>query len=273
MEDIPIKLSPSDDGTPYHASYHGGPTFPRVTVQLIFWGSAWPNPYSGPSASEVTAATQSMLSGPYLSGLLQYGVYLGALRGATFVSADPPNPLSKDDWHNKIWDLIDDGTFPEPDDPGGGNLYMLILPPDTVYDEPGVGGTHGSPWDYDPPFDVDFAYAGFVLNPGNLDGLMNRLSHEIVEACTDAAGNRNEAWTLDGLSHPHSEICDVCVNTAAPVNGVSMQGYWSNFDKGCIVPTVFSLRRFMLMKGLDPAKGLAVIVPPVKSVLDFILAG
>jgi hypothetical protein len=276
MGDMPIKLRPSDDGTVFNASNHGGTTLPRVSLQLIFWGSAWPNPPGGPTANQIIAATHSILRGPYLSSLLQYGVYLGTLRGTTFVSSDPPNPFSSNDWHNQIWDMIDNGTFPEPDDSGGLNLYMLIPQPGTLFSNSGLGGQHGSPWDYDFPLDIDYAYAGWAgwsAGQSTLDNLTTNLSHEIVEACTDAEAQHNDAWTIDGRSHPNNEICDVCEQTSAAVNGFMMQGYWSNFDRGCIVPTVFSVKRFMRMKGLDPSKGLKVINPPVTSVLAFILAG
>jgi hypothetical protein len=271
MSDLPIKWSPSDHNELFHASNHGGPVIGRVSLQLIFWGAAWPNPPSGPNAAQITAAAQKIVTGPYLSSLLQYGAYLGSLRGTTFVNSDPPNPFSKDDWHNKIWEMIDDGTFPEPDDAGGLNLYMFIPPWKTMFSDMSIGGSHGSPWDYDPPWDVDYVYAGFALNTNDLDTVTNNLSHEIVEACTDPEGQHDDGWTLDGRSHPESEICDVCENTKAVVDGVALQGYWSNFDNGCIVPTVFSLRRFLIMKGIDYSKGLRAL--KVTSVRSFIVAG
>jgi hypothetical protein len=205
-----------------------------------------------------------------MSGLLQYGVYLGSLRGTTIANDDPPNPFSSDDWHNKIQNMIDNGIFPEPDEPGGFNLYMFVLPVGTTC-VTGAPGAHGHPWNT--IIDVDMIYAGYATNDGSLGNLMVTLSHEVVEACTDPEAQHDDAWTIDGLAHPNSEICDVCSNSSWTVDGTSVQAYWSDFDHGCIVPTVFSLWRFMRMKGLDPSKGLAVLRPPVRSVRTFILAG
>lgn len=209
----------------YRASNNHGPVIPHVSLQLIFWGKDWPNQNPGPSADEITVAVQTMLSGPYMSGLLQYGIGFGSLRGTTIVGYDPPNPFSEHDWHSLIWSLIDNGEFPFPDEPGGRNLYMFITPPGVEYNPPNVTGAHGAPWQYDAPAEVDFAWAGFVTNPGtpisqnNLDSITRDLSHEIVEACTDAEGNHDDGWTLDGLQHPNNEICDVCQGTQARVGG------------------------------------------------------
>ena len=280
----PIIRRPADPGlSNFTVSNNHGAVIPRVSLQLIFWGKDWPRPSPGPSADAITAAVQGMLSGPYMSGLLQYGIGLGSLRGTTFVKYDPPNPFSKNHWHSLIWSLIDDGTFPFPDEPGGRNLYLFITPPGTTYDEivngQPVPGAHGDPWQDDGAGDIDFAWAGFATNPGktdvqaNLDSITTTISHEVVEACTDPEGDHDSAWKVYGLQADLNEICDVCTTTTVSVGGVAVQGYWSNFDNACIIPTAFSLQRFLRMKGLDPSKGLRGIQPPVTSVRTLILTG
>ena len=62
----------------------------NVHVQLIFFGSAWAASTTIPSISQVTAAVQSILAGPYMSYLAQYGVSRGTLRGTTLVTAFDP---------------------------------------------------------------------------------------------------------------------------------------------------------------------------------------
>jgi hypothetical protein len=280
MEPVPVKKSPSDKGPSYSIRNDQGAIIPHANLQLIFWGTAWPQPPTGPSAKQITLAVEALLRGPYMSGLLQYGIGLGrlALPGVTFVNDDPANPLEKGAWHEKIWDLINQGTFPKPTNPGGRNLYMFILPPGYTY-ETDIGGAHGYPWPDKPPFtDIEYAWAGFVLthyandNDGGIDfdGVTKRLFHEIVEACTDP---EDDGLTIDGLDHPNNEICDVCQNLTGRVDGFLVAGYWSLFDNACIIPTAFSLRRFMLMKGLDPSKGLRIIQPAVDSVRTLVTTG
>lgn len=235
-EKFDLKNPPDDGNSNITVSFHGGALIPSVSLELIFWGNAWTSQQTTPAAIEVVRATQNMLSGPYMSGLDQYGIGSGRLRdNGIIVLSDPPNPFSKDDWHNMIWDLIDQGTYPEPDDDGGRNLYMFILPPGVNYTDPNVGGIHGYPGDYDFPFDYDHAWAGFALNDGTLDTITTRLSHEIVEACTDP---EDDGWTIDGRSSPSDEIGDVCQNTTGRVNGVMVQAYWSQRDRACIIPPV-----------------------------------
>jgi hypothetical protein len=269
---IPVIINPSDSGSVYTLSNHHGAVIPHVSLQLIFWGKDWPRPQSGPSSDEITSAVRTMLASPYMSGLVQYGLALGSLRGTTFFPVDPVNPFAKDDWHAVVLDLINNGTFPFPDEPGGRNLYMIVAPRNFSY-ESDIGGAHGPIAQLDPPADIDTAWGAFVLNNNiNLIDLMRSLSHELVEACTDPESETDDGWTIDGLDHPGNEACDVCHYMAAKV-GATVEGYWSNFDKACIIPTAFSLRRFLLMKGLDPTKGVRTLHPPGGSVRALIIAG
>src|SRR5438105_7961849 len=60
------------------ATDHGGETLPNVPVYLIFSGPGWGTP-ANPSASAqaIESATDSLLSGPYLSRLSSYRADLG----------------------------------------------------------------------------------------------------------------------------------------------------------------------------------------------------
>ncbi len=270
-----IIVSPSDNGQTFHVSYQGGAIIPHVSVMLIFWGKDWPNNQPNcASAGVIVHAVARMLDGPHMSGLTQYSVGLGMELQPYHLQFDPDRPFTRDAWHNIIWDMIDTNILPEPDDPGGRNLYMFILPPNFPYEVPGVAGAHGPVPDAE-LIDLDYAWAGFITHDGNLDTIMVNLSHEIIEACTDPESQVDDGWTIDGLSHPNSEICDVCTNMKKTVNGVKLQGYWSNFDGACIVQTMFSLRRFLQMKGVDLSqnKPLSQLQPGVTDVLAFIKAG
>jgi hypothetical protein len=204
-------------------------------VQLLFWGNQWTQQNVSPSIGSVISAIQKILAGSYMSALGQYGIGPGTLSGATIITwPDPPNPFFADDWHNLIWDLIDNGTFPKPDSPDARNFYCFVLPPEVNFNDPNAVGAHGSPGDYDFPSAYDRVWAGWVMNDGRLDTVTRRFSHELVEACTDP---EDDGWTIDGRSPPLDEIGDVCLKTLGKVNGIAVQGYWSQRDRACIIPT------------------------------------
>jgi hypothetical protein len=99
-------------------SNDGGAIIANVSLQLLFWGAWWNNNPS-PSVAQVVDAVNTILQGPYMTALGQYGVGSGSLQGAWIITGrDPNNPFSDDDAHSIISDLIDQGSFPEPDDPG-----------------------------------------------------------------------------------------------------------------------------------------------------------
>jgi hypothetical protein len=271
----PIIATAADHGGTFHVSYKGGAVIPRVSVILIFWGLNWPNNQPNcASQAVIIDAVARMLDGPHMSGLAQYGIGLGLELSHHSLNFDPASPLTPDAWHTQIWDMIDAGTFPEPDDPGGRNLYMFIPPPNVPFINPMVTGAHAPVHDAE-LVDLDYAWAGFITHDGKIDTITTNLSHEIIEACTDPEAQVDDGWTIDGLAHPNCEICDVCTNTVQKVNGVAVQGYWSNFDGACIVQTMFSLRRFLQMKGFDLSqnKSLLQLQPGVTDVLAFVKAG
>jgi len=212
----------------------GGAIIGSVSLQLLFWGSSWAGTPS-PGVSNVISAVNSILEGPYMKSLRQYGVSQGSLTGAWIItSPDPPNPFSDDDAHRIISDLIDQGSFPEPDDPGGRNLYMLILPANVSSDQKGVIGEHLYDSDYDFPFDFDKAWFGWVTHDGTLDSLTATFSHELAEACSDPEGDGIQINPTSSTNW--NEICDVCCSTAR-LEGILVQSYWSDHDKACVIPT------------------------------------
>ncbi len=229
----------ADDGKKNHTvSDGGGKKITNVNIHLLFWGSQWLKASNSPSAGSVVNAVDSILSGPYFNGLSQYGVGSGQVADAFIItSPNPNNPFSDGDVSDMVWNLIDAGFFPEPDDAGGRNeFFAFIMPPGVnTSDTGGVIGNHYMAHDYDFPFDWDTAWCCWVMNNGTLDFVTKIFSHELVEACTDPEGDAIQVNPRNSSSW--NEIGDICQNSSGFVNGVFVQSYWSQKDKACIIPT------------------------------------
>jgi hypothetical protein len=220
-------------------SFEGGPTVVDITLVPIFYGSEWL--ISSPSYTEVMNGIATILDSPYLSQLDQYGFHsLSLKRPVLEMVANPPSRHSTDNPGDIVWDLIDNDVFPEPDDTGGHNIYMVFYPPNTSVSNPSYCAWHSQYWDYDFPFDVDWAWVGAVDFPvGNtssqiLDNIIKLFTHELVEILTDPEASGG--WTMDRTLHEGSEIADACNNTADHLRGFLVNAYWSERHKACIIP-------------------------------------
>ena len=67
-------LFPPNVPRPIAVSNGGGAIGTNLPVQLIFWGSAWNQPSTTPSAGTILGSVQTILGGPWMSGLRQYGI-------------------------------------------------------------------------------------------------------------------------------------------------------------------------------------------------------
>ena len=256
-------LTGNNDGTLSRLTRGKGAIATGAPVQLIFWGSVWNSPIS-PSASQIISSVQNILDGPFMSGLLQYGINRSPFRGAIVVtSPEPPfapNTFDADDLEDElIGALIDGGAFPEPDEDGGRNIYVVVMPPNTKYNgDPKIKGAH-SHFNSGSLIDVDNTWYAWIGN-ADIDLMTRVFGHELAETCTNPEG---DGWTVDGEPDGENEIGDVCTKRTNQVNGITLDGYWSQLDNACLLPTEYSLKRFMLSSGLDPTKGLRpVMLPP-----------
>jgi hypothetical protein len=220
----------------------GGVVLPAVSVQLIYWGTAWPG-RADPPPIDVTAAFGAILSGPYMGALDQYrGIGGGTLAGTTVVAdSDPPNQFANGAVTGLLTGLFEQGRLPEPDS-GSQLLYCVVMAPGIAASDPNVIGEHSFfyYWDVDLPFDLDIAkkvYYAWVLNDGTLDGMSTIFSHELVEAVTDAEGNAILGDTASCYGGGWCEIGDVCQGNTGQSNGVTVQAYWSQRDGACVIPS------------------------------------
>ncbi len=212
-------------------SSHGGPIVVSNDVQLIFWGNWWKSA-SNPGTGDVIGMVQDVLGGPYLSELTQYGFLNLSVRKPILVASDPPSSFNSGDVDNLVWDLIDQGTFSEPDD--GSRFVYIVFMPTMATSDSSARGAHGDATDYDFPFDVDHAWVGWVSG-GDLAYITDVFTHELVESITDPEPD-NAAWQMNRTINGGNEIGDACNNTADFLNGLFVQAYWSQKQRACAIP-------------------------------------
>jgi len=269
----PLKVRTADSlfppiiPVPIAVSNGGGAIGTGLPVQLIFWGNAWNQAATSPSAGAVVSAVQNILRGPWMSGLRQYGIGRCSFGGAIVVTTPgPPGTYNDSDVQDLVWALIDDNKFPEPDDPGGRNLYMVFFPPGTTYGPGGIRGKHLDATDFDLPADKDHAWVGFVCSNPALSQLTSTFCHELAEMCTDP---ESDAWTVTG----NQEIGDVCNLVDQTLNGVTVESYWSAEDNACLIPTAYSVRRALKWSGRTlGGGGLRSIQTPIPSLNTLIVS-
>ncbi|MGA7413335.1 MAG: hypothetical protein WBW33_22865, partial [Bryobacteraceae bacterium] len=159
---LDVTFPPLGACLPTGLTFNGGAIGTADSVQLLFWGPIWQtvldpanSPPNSPSnqllSTSIIRFVQAILSGPYMSALLPYGVRRCPYGSAHIVNSNPPflpNTFSNQSVQNLMQSLIDDGSFPEPDENGGRNLYFVIMPPNTQFQPPPGGlpanGAHSS---------------------------------------------------------------------------------------------------------------------------------
>jgi hypothetical protein len=199
-------------------------------LYLIYWGGAW-QAAPTPTADEVTDAVRTLMASSYLMGLTQYrGSGQGALRGSALVaSSDPPDGFTDDQVAHFVDDQIALGTVPGPD-PDNQTVYGVVMPTG-ITPEVARRAEHY----YYKRSGQRIPYAWFT-NVGDLDSITALVSHELVEVATDPDGSGflGVKGTCDESGW--CEIADVCESTWSTVDGVMVQGYWSNQHNDCIPP-------------------------------------
>jgi len=289
----PLGLCTIADSAPPFTNFGPGarflelPPLKTVHVQLIFWGSAWAGTLNA-LATQITSSVQNILAGSYMTYLAQYGVGRGTLLGTSFFTgSDPPNDTWFDSAGNPIGSgfneqdfshvstfiqrELDVGGLPEPYSKPP-IFYCVIMPPTaSFYDTknpPNTRGVVGENWFAwwwplvptvgHPPAPIHIAWVG---NDGTVDYVTNVLSHELVEVCTDPFGSLGGGGIRKvGCTDGSCQIGDPCTGTCDYVNGIKVQGYWSQVDKKCITPNWYSVKRTLY--GRDFSRGIGGSLQP-----------
>jgi hypothetical protein len=196
-----------------------------------------------------------------MSGLRQYGVKRCSFGSERILSNPSPPLLPKtfkgDDVNNAVESLIENGNFPEPDEPGGRNLYVVVMPPTAQYQDPDnparmLRGAHGH-FNSGSVIDVDNSWVAWVGNtpqlgtPFTVDALTSTFCHELAEMCSDPEG---DGWYVTGQGHDVAEIGDICNGGDKKANGITFESYWSAYDGLCLIPMAWSLRRTLAGAGV-----------------------
>ena len=232
-----VKFSGPGDATNAHVDTDHGTILYQAGVRLIFWGREWVSAVPPVSVTQVVSDVQSILSGPYLDGLAQYGVSRPHLDSVLVLNTeDPPNPFDKDDAGNLVKNLIGAGVFPEPINDFIDAAYAVILPKNVAGKvltlPPDIIGYHSNYLNYDlGDLDISYVHVAWAGNDGTRQFISLNFSHELVETLTDPDGS---GWQVEPRSSNWNEICDVCSSTTI-LNGVAVSSYWSSQDNACII--------------------------------------
>jgi hypothetical protein len=226
----PIVSAEEDAGPNTNFVDAGGAVLTNVRVHVIFWGRSWDNNPT-PFAEDIENAVRTILDSPYMSALTQYRIIgNGTLVGSTRVTnTEPPNPFSDAAVQTLVTGLINGGTISSPAQDAQ-LLYCVMMPMGVSSENNNVIGEH-----------FNFTFAGapgqiaWVTNDGTLEFVTTVLSHELVESCTDPQFNAVLGVQGTCTQQGACEIGDVCYSTDI-VGGVTVQSYWSQRDRKCVVP-------------------------------------
>jgi hypothetical protein len=254
-------------------TWNGGITIPNVSVDTIYWGSAWTaqgnNSEAAANATALNGFFSDITQSSYLNGLSQYwglmpvaGVWIptnpgpGRFGGADWVTSEPYDPnlregflLSESAITSMISSEIASGNV---EAPSVNTLYFVYLPPG-VQDLTDLQGNANGPYAGHHSSFTDgsgntFFYAviqyptsggipgGSLGTESNFQYLTELSSHELVEAISNPQGN---AWFDTSTGN---EIGDITQQSPPPggamslVDGYAVQKYWSQVDNTSIAP-------------------------------------
>src|SRR5579884_1444726 len=224
------------------AAYQSGQRLVDPPVYLIYWGSYWThNPTATPT--QVDQAAASFLSGPYLTGLSQYGGGIGdawfAGSAVDTLDPDPTNGFSMTYLEGIVNSAINNLGLPNPGATQYLPIYMVVTPPGIVSDQADAGGYHT----VGVSSSLQELVYGWIGSDGSLPSITTVLSHEVVESISDPLVS---GWPLGGITVtpgvnytgiPGNELADnEAQNYTAILNGVTVQSYWSQQDEEFVVP-------------------------------------
>jgi hypothetical protein len=216
-------------------------------VNLIFSGDYWSSTQGAEDQSAMVKAADTMLSGPYLSGLIQYGSDGTATLGSVWTDAAtvPSNPSIIQLQSFLQSSITFHGAAPGSNDWQHAPIYVVISDPSSVlhliagWNSP---GTYVDMCRYKE--NIHMIWVGTSQNPDtriSLDEFTSTLSHELAETISDPDSSGIQVGAPPALpaslNSGGKQIGDYePEGYSYRLNGVRVQPYWSALDDAFIVP-------------------------------------
>jgi hypothetical protein len=158
----------------------GGPVLGNARVSLVFWGSAWSNAATSPTAQQFAAAITDIVAGPWGTQLNQYhGIGPSTVdQVVTYTSSDPPAGFVENDIKTFVDDRINDGTVIAAS-PAVQRTYAVVLPTGHSSADTSFVGRHQNYFRQN----NTAVYYAWVTNDGTLTGgnsIPKVFSHELA---------------------------------------------------------------------------------------------
>jgi len=213
-----------------------GPVLSDARIELVFWGADWTTPENSAFADQIEAALNLVNGSGYFDGLSQYrGSLPGSPRrfGRVFITdSSPPVFFTDANVRSMLESKVEDGTIPVTPDRVPNLLYMVVPQPGSSDPTEGLGGEHS--FISRSIFEDDLHY-GWTINDGELDTVMNFMSHELVEAISDPEGTAIQINPRNDTSW--NEISDGrAQGFAYRLGNALVQSYFSRRHHAFIVP-------------------------------------
>ncbi len=251
-------------------------------IVVIFWGHEYVT--NSDTVSAVVQLLTDLVTGPFMNGLVQYGVGRGRVASHFLIDTDKDHPalttLNENQALAEIISWIKAGTIANAPTLDETNLLYFLFPPTTTQltmtnGTSGFCGYHQH-WKYNRSSHNDDLFWAIVdttdyaalTGTDFANAIAYCVSHELAEACSD----RDEL----GYRTDTCEIGDICEkNNGSMVTdniftfdyqGWSVEQYWSNCDNTCIQGNqAVSVRKFLRSIGVDGNRGLRSLNTPVIS--------
>jgi hypothetical protein len=227
-------------------------------VILLFSGNYWSTTQGQQDKAVLENSARAIMSGPYLSGLTQYGsdgkVFLMqslSVPNAVAIATSGPNAGTADP--NKLQDFLNDrlneGVFgPGDNDWQHAPIYMVISDPNSSQGSNAGWNAQGQYertfWDYENIHMVWLSTATGADGHVSKDGFTDLFSHELVETMSDPDSNGIIVTPPSALpaSLKATGVNQIADNEADGgrymyrLGGDLVQAYWSFHNQAFIVP-------------------------------------
>jgi hypothetical protein len=256
MEDrtVPTVVFTPKYGAPTVNSFSPSAAIQSPQVNLLFVGSYWGTTTGASDAGKITQDVKTILGGPYLSKLTQYGsdgkatfgveaVNTNAFPGggaATFNLSTMSTAVGQQFFAAT-------GALPGPWTTTRPNIYVVVTDPNAVAWNSSYLGYNWT-GNYTPPgtlfnFSMNMIWVSAALSGGsvNRDGVSVTLSHELAEKIASNVSLTPPTGIAANMIAPGTgrQICDLETdggNYTYRTGGVLVQSYWSKVDGGYVVP-------------------------------------